>query len=72
MAKQLGEVRMLVFGDGTGPTRVRFEYCVSSTDDASLIKYAGLDVVVSDFDVDTIKDFFDAQVTIIKTNESIS
>jgi hypothetical protein len=72
MAKQLGEVRMLVFGDGSGPTRVRFEYCVSSTDDPSLIKYAGLDVDSPVFNLDTIGTFFDGYVSVIKTNESIT
>ena len=71
MAKQLGEVRLLVFGDGTGPSRARFEYMVSSTDDPSLVKYAGLDVEYPGFDLETVTTFFDGYVSVIKTNEGI-
>jgi len=72
MAKQLGEVRMLVFGDGDGPSSVRFEYVVTHTDDSSLLKHAALAVTAPVFDVDDIETFFDGYVATIKTNEGIS
>lgn len=71
MAKQLGEVRLLVFGDGTGPARARFEYMVSSTDDPSLVKYAGLDVDTPAFSANDLQSFFDGYVAVIKGNEGI-
>lgn len=71
MAKQLGEVRLLVFGDGSGPSRARFEYMVSSTDDPSLVKYAGLDVDTPSFELETVDAFFDGYVAVIKENEGI-
>jgi hypothetical protein len=72
MAKQLGEVRMITTGDETGPTKIKFEYFVSSTDDSSLIKRVSIDADIADFDVDTIKDFFDSYIVIIKAKENIS
>jgi hypothetical protein len=72
MAKQLGEVRLLVFGDENGPNTARFEYVVTHSDDSSLTKHAALSVDTPVFDVDTINDFYDGYVDVIKTNEGIS
>ena len=72
MAKELGEVRLLVFGDGDGATTARFEYIVTHSDDASLIKHAALEVVAPVFTVDTIDEFFDGYVAAIKTTEGIA
>jgi len=72
MAKELGEVRLLVFGDGDGATTARFEYIVSHSDDASLIKHAALDVDTPVFSVDSIDEFFDGYIDAIKTTEGIA
>ena len=71
MAKELGEVRLLVFGDGDGASTARFEYTVTHSDDASLIKHAALEVDTPVFTVDSVGDFFDGYVETIKTNEGI-
>jgi len=71
MAKQLGEISLVIIGDEDGASTAKFRYRVSHTDDASLSKYGVLDVEAPVFSVDTIDDFFDGYVDAIKTIEGI-
>ena len=72
MAKQLGQVRLLITGDEDGATVARFEYVVTHSDDASLTKYAALDVDTPVFSVGDVNEFFDGYVDTIKSNEGIA
>ena len=72
MAKQLGEIKLLVVGDENGPVSAHFKYQVASTEDTDLVK-CGVLVLESPGvgDID-LKSFFDGYVQTIKDNEGIS
>ena len=72
MGKHLGFTQLTIDGDGYGPTKAQFTYVVCDNIDTEMQKVSTLFVENPDFTADTVKDFFDGYVAVIKSNEGVS
>lgn len=72
MAKHLSEVKLLVLGDGYGPSTARFVYTVCGVDDPDMRKSAHYTVDYPDFGTQSVQAFFDGYVAVIQGLEGIS
>ena len=71
MVKHIDLVKLLVEGDGYGANTARFTYRVCDVDDNALRKVVNLEVAGPQFG-DTVDEFFDGYVAVMKSNEGIS
>lgn len=74
MPKHLTSIRLIINGDGYGPDPdgAAFEYIVCDVDDSQMRKNGRFIVANPNFTVDTIDEFFDGYISVIKSNEGIS
>lgn len=69
MVKQILRCKLILVGDGYGPTTAKFKY---RTIDDGVTARGSLTVSNPNFDIQDLEAFYDGYMDVIKSNESIS